>query len=160
MDFSRFVPVFMLVAALMLAGCANPVKPGGGVNNTTIPQGNGAGIPNPASVYCAQHNGTSEIRSGPEGQFGVCAFSDGAMCEEWAYQRGECSREKPNFCESDADCACGVHISTRDCFYGQKEFVDAGQQCPDFCNGIAAHLEIKCEKNQCTQVRKDAQQEK
>ena len=27
-------------------------------------------------------------------------------------------------CVKDSDCACGVHIETGDCFYGNKDFVD------------------------------------
>lgn len=47
-------------------------------------------IPNPASVYCIQNNGTLEIRENEKGQYGVCIFPDGSECEEWAYYRGEC----------------------------------------------------------------------
>ena len=138
------------MSVILLCGCVNPVVPVTAGNNTS-----GTGIPNPASAFCAQNGGTHEIRNGPGGQYGVCAFSDGAECEEWAYQRGECSPGKPNYCDSDSDCACGVHVETRDCFYGQKEFVDVSQQCPDYCNGIAAHLEITCVQNQCKQVQKE-----
>lgn len=50
------------------------------------------GIANPASVYCIKNGGNLEIRQDEEGnQYGVCLFSDGSECEEWAYFRGECS---------------------------------------------------------------------
>ena len=50
------------------------------------------GLPNPASAYCVQQGGTSEIRTDSEGgQYGVCIFQDGSECDEWAYFRGECS---------------------------------------------------------------------
>lgn len=55
------------------------------------------------------------------------------------------------FCSTDADCACGVHVSTGDCFYGNSAFVNVEQQCPDFCEGIGAHLEIVCQQNRCIQ---------
>jgi hypothetical protein len=55
------------------------------------------------------------------------------------------------YCRTDRDCSCGVRISTGDCFYGNKDFVDSSRQCPDFCNGIAANLVIKCANNECTQ---------
>lgn len=46
---------------------------------------------NPASQYCVQNGGESEIRNNPDGsQYGVCKFSDGSECDEWAYYRGEC----------------------------------------------------------------------
>jgi uncharacterized protein len=153
------MPKFAILAAMsmliiLLAGCLGPVAPPS--NNTTVPPGNNTtGIPNPASQFCVQHNGTLQIKTETGGQYGVCSFPGGAKCEEWAFFRGECGPDKPNFCDADSACGCGVHRETRDCFYGQMEFVDEMQQCPDFCNGIAAHLEIKCAQHQCTQVQKD-----
>ena len=50
-------------------------------------------IPNPASVYCEENNGTLEIRTSSDGsQSGYCIFYDGSECEEWIYYRGECIR--------------------------------------------------------------------
>lgn len=54
-------------------------------------------------------------------------------------------------CSADSDCACGRHIATGDCFYGNKNYVNVSDQCPDFCNGIAANLEIRCIDNECRQ---------
>ena len=49
------------------------------------------GIPNPASVYCAQNGNKLEICTAADGsQSGVCVFPDGNTCDEWAYFRGEC----------------------------------------------------------------------
>lgn len=62
----------------------------------------------------------------------------------------EISTEK--YCEKDEDCACGVHKTTRDCFYGNKNYVDTTQQCPDFCAGITGQLQIKCINNECKQI--------
>jgi putative hemolysin len=46
------------------------------------------GMPNPASVHCTQQGGRLEIRTNKDGgQFGVCLFSDGRQCEEWALLR-------------------------------------------------------------------------
>jgi len=48
-------------------------------------------MPNPASVYCVQQGNTLEIRTADDGsQSGICVFSDGSSCDEWAYYRGEC----------------------------------------------------------------------
>ena len=33
-------------------------------------------LANPASVFCAQSGGKSEIRRGPRGQYGVCRLPD------------------------------------------------------------------------------------
>jgi putative hemolysin len=54
----------------------------------TAPQAN---IPNPASVYCSQNGNKLEIRTAADGsQNGICIFSDGSSCDEWAYFRGVC----------------------------------------------------------------------
>jgi len=48
-------------------------------------------MPNPASVNCKQNGNQLEIHTADDGgQTGVCVFSDGSTCEEWAYFRGEC----------------------------------------------------------------------
>jgi putative hemolysin len=49
-----------------------------------------AGLPNPASAYCEEQGGRVEMRSNDEGVYGVCVFTDGSECDEWAYWRGEC----------------------------------------------------------------------
>jgi putative hemolysin len=64
----------------------------GGVVWFAMNRQTGAGMPNPASVYCAEQGGTLEIRSDSAGnQYGMCLFSDGRECEEWAlFQDGVC----------------------------------------------------------------------
>jgi putative hemolysin len=44
-------------------------------------------LANPASVFCVQSGGKSEIRTGPRGQYGVCRLPDGRVVEEWSYYR-------------------------------------------------------------------------
>ncbi len=51
--------------------------------------GVGAGVANPASVYC------TELGYVVEG--GSCKFSDGTSCEPWAFFRGECGASH-SFC--------------------------------------------------------------
>jgi putative hemolysin len=54
----------------------------------TAPQAN---MPNPASVYCEQNGNKLEIQTASDGsQNGICVFTDGSTCDEWAYFRGEC----------------------------------------------------------------------
>lgn len=52
------------------------------------------GIASPASVFCIENNGNSEIRSDSNGnKIGICTFNlngKKSECEEWAYFRGEC----------------------------------------------------------------------
>ena len=44
-------------------------------------------LANPASVFCAQSGGKSEICKGPRGQYGVRRLPDGRVVDEWAYFR-------------------------------------------------------------------------
>jgi len=44
-------------------------------------------LANPASAFCAQSGGKSEIRNGPRGQYGVCRLPDGHVVDEWRYFR-------------------------------------------------------------------------
>ena len=64
----------------------------------------------------------------------------------------ECRTQMKMFCEQDNDCACGKDIETGNCFYGNKNYVEVSEQCPDFCTGIAGNLIIKCVDNTCTQI--------
>ena len=50
----------------------------------------GAGLANPASVYCLEQGGTLDMREESAGTVGYCRFADGSECEEWAFFRGEC----------------------------------------------------------------------
>lgn len=66
----------------------------------------------------------------------------------------------PSWCQVDSDCVCGgIDKNTGECFVGnlayQKEFVDMSRDCPDFCTGIAGHLETKCVNNVCQNVPRD-----
>ncbi len=49
------------------------------------------GMANPATVYCEEQGGDVEMRTGENGMVGICHFSDGSTCEEWAFFRGECA---------------------------------------------------------------------
>ena len=54
-------------------------------------------LANPASVYCQDHGGQSKIITANDGsQSGVCIFSNGNQCDEWAFYRGECSPNQQN----------------------------------------------------------------
>ena len=71
----------VVISLVWLGGCSNQ-------------SGNSMQIANPSSVYCENHNGTLEIRTAADGgQVGYCKFSNGKECEEWAFYRGECSKE-------------------------------------------------------------------
>jgi len=71
-------------------------------------------MPNPASAFCEENEGTLEIREDESGgQVGYCVFEDGSECEEWEFLEGDCQpgdsledeAELPNpasaFCEEN-----------------------------------------------------------
>ncbi|MCL5017598.1 MAG: DUF333 domain-containing protein [Patescibacteria group bacterium] len=61
------------------------------------------GIANPAAVYCIDQGFEEKIMNDQNGgQYGVCIFSDGSSCDEWAYYRGEC---KPTTASSTINVA-------------------------------------------------------
>ena len=73
--------LFVLVGILACASCSPKV-------GSPTPEAN---MPNPASVHCEQNGGKLELRQDDSGGvFGVCIFTDGSECEEWAYFRDEC----------------------------------------------------------------------
>lgn len=92
----------------------------------TVPQGktpepaatneSPANMPNPASVHCVQNGNKLEIRTADDGgQIGLCVFSDGSTCDEWAYFRGECGTEiqvnpKPNQTTEPTSNASGGYM--------------------------------------------------
>lgn len=73
----------MLVA--ILAACGAPAQPTRAP--TSAPS---AGMANPASVFCQQNGGKTEIRKTAQGEVGYCVFPDKSECEEWMFMRGEC----------------------------------------------------------------------
>lgn len=58
---------------------------------------NRIGLPNPASIYAHLQGYRVEIRTRPEGQYGVVIFPDGQECGEWAFYRGECGSQYRKF---------------------------------------------------------------
>lgn len=59
---------------------------------TPCPEKKSTQMANPASTYCVENGGKSEIRTATDGsQTGYCKFDDGSECEEWAFFRKECN---------------------------------------------------------------------
>jgi len=96
-------------AGLITAGCtqqtttsvpsttATTAAPAG----TGSAPGNQTGMANPASVNCGNIGGTTEIKTTADGsQYGMCTFTNGTSCEEWALYRGE-------------GCKAGAEVSTK-----------------------------------------------
>jgi putative hemolysin/predicted secreted protein len=64
-------------------GCNSGVEP-------AVTTGAAIGMANPASVYCGEAGGKTEIRTDASGgQYGMCTFENGTSCEEWALFRKE-----------------------------------------------------------------------
>ena len=90
--------ILTLVISFFLVGCLAKEVPtnqatnqatGEGIEEETEP---GVGLANPAAVYCQKQGGQNETRSDEDGnQYGICKFSDGSECGNWAYFRGECA---------------------------------------------------------------------
>jgi putative hemolysin len=57
------------------------------IGGLTVSPATAWALANPASVFCVNSGGKSEIRNGPRGQYGVCRLPDGRVVEEWAYFR-------------------------------------------------------------------------
>lgn len=82
-NWSNLVIVVFVIILIILISLTSKffLKP----NNTSTTQ-----IANPASVNCTKNGGKLSIVDESEGQVGMCTLSDGTLCEEWAYFRGEC----------------------------------------------------------------------
>jgi uncharacterized protein len=83
-----------IVAGLLVAGCTQQTTPV--QTPTTTPtirvtaSPTSASIANPASVNCGKVGGTLEIKKDIAGnEYGMCNFSNGTTCEEWALFRNE-----------------------------------------------------------------------
>ena len=48
-------------------------------------------LANPASVNCINAGGKLIMNRHAKGEYGMCQLPSGAVCEEWALFRGECS---------------------------------------------------------------------
>ena len=76
-----FYALFIMLGILFLVSCSPK-------QNSPSAQPNMA---NPASVHCEQNSGKLELSQDANGGVtGKCNFSDGSVCEEWAYFREEC----------------------------------------------------------------------
>jgi putative hemolysin len=49
------------------------------------------GMANPASVFCKENGGQSQMQKDEKGEYANCIFPNGQKCEEWTLFRGECA---------------------------------------------------------------------
>ncbi len=79
----------LLVLVILVSGCTQQALTPPGTQTPTASQ-TIIGMPNPASVYCGQAEGTLEIKKDNSGnEYGMCTFKNGTSCEEWALFRNE-----------------------------------------------------------------------
>ena len=84
------------------------------------PESKTAQIANPASVYCEQNGGKSEIRTAINGsQSSYCKFDDGSECDEWAYFRNECGNKNADW-HTYKNNEYGFEITFTDAWKGYK----------------------------------------
>lgn len=86
------VIIVVVLVLLIVKFFANSNQPAPMTKPTTEITPN-AQIANPASLNCINNGGKLSIVDKPEGQVGMCTFSDGTVCEEWAYFRGQCQKK-------------------------------------------------------------------
>jgi len=133
MKSNKFLIFVVVVVISVLAAC----KP---VDESPA---SGSQMVNPASAYCEQTGNRHEIQTAADGsQTGVCYFTDGSSCDEWAYFRGECgpaakvdSTIDPTV-ESTKDAHGGyMEPGTSEAFvdwWGVIKSTDAGAQYDDY----------------------------
>ncbi len=86
---------------------------------------------------------------------GNCSSLSYSVCED---KKCIIPEKSKSYCITDSDCACGgIDSITKNCFIGNKDYYDSSyvnksSQCPDFCNGIAGNLELRCDNNKCIQI--------
>ena len=134
-----------LILLLLTSSCAG--QPATGTPTpSTAPSTTGAGLANPAAVYCeSQGYKLQPVITADGSQAAICIFPDGSQCDEWAYFRGECgpATAVPQT-ENKAVEACKVVV-------GRDTGIDPGQitlsslekiTWPNSCLGIPAQDEI------------------
>ncbi len=85
--FNKCLILLVLISLLLITGCKKVNSP------VESQQPEKVQLPNPASAYCLEQGGRSEIRTAEDGsQSGFCIFEDGTECAEWQFFRGECFR--------------------------------------------------------------------
>jgi predicted secreted protein/putative hemolysin len=87
--YSGFIGLgIILTLFLLAAGCTQPATLPG--TQTPVITQTSTSMANPASVSCVQSGGALEINKDTSGnEYGMCTFTNGTSCEEWALFRGE-----------------------------------------------------------------------
>jgi putative hemolysin len=115
MKTSSILLVLVIAVVMMTAGCtsnqpaATATKVATEVATPAVPA-QSTGLANPASVYCGQVGGKTEIKKDATGaEYGICTFPNGSSCEEWALYRGECTPTPSKVANLTADVKTAVN---------------------------------------------------
>lgn len=144
------IMIVLSLGILILSGCQQPITP------TTECQADSDCVPDQC---CQATDCIPASQKLPCGELCSVICKPGTMdCGgSCTCDNGQCTphiklKVTQTSCAVNSDCACGRNIVTGDCFYGNKDYVNVSQQCPDYCTGIAGNFEIQCLNNTCTQV--------
>lgn len=132
------VTVIVIAARVIFSFYSNrtpPIQP-----SATPSPTQSATLANPASVYCQEQGGRSQIITAADGsQSGDCVFSDGSKCDEWAFFRHECQKGgQANFSQQGKYLVVdgrpvfsyqepGKPVVRLDIFFGVESVCDFGQ---------------------------------
>ncbi|WP_111859117.1 I78 family peptidase inhibitor [Acinetobacter sp. CFCC 10889] len=100
--------VFLAIIAASLSACAVVSNQQSQSSNQDAPPS--IGMANPASKYCVEQGGRSEIVKEAQGEVGYCHLKDGQKVEEWALFR-----------QSQAQC---IDVEAKK-LIGQSDLADA-----------------------------------
>ena len=87
---AALLSIVVLLGAGLVAGCAANQAAIAVPTQPAAKPAESSQLANPASTNCIDKGGRLEIVKGQSGESGMCVFSDGSRCEEWAFFRGEC----------------------------------------------------------------------
>src|SRR5450756_584944 len=81
----------MILGLFFWSSCTMEATPLGTPVPTRAATISSLSIANPAAAFCQQKGYRDELITNSDGsQSGVCVFSDGSQCDDWAFLRGEC----------------------------------------------------------------------
>lgn len=141
----------VLSFGILLCGCSH-----NSVIQKTEPR---LGLANPASTFCLEQGGESEIRDEEKGQIGYCHLSDGTEIEEWKFfrenneQKKEIARPQiPEGCETWFDGCNNCKVSSNGLFACTRMFCAPGTMEEAKCIKFAeeALMDKKEELRICT----------
>lgn len=107
--------IAVTLVVLLMASCQ------GGSNGSTDEPG--AGVANPASVYCVELGYQLEIRDTDAGQEGVCIYPDGNECDEWDFLAGRCGQQY-SFCQQNGGVLTDNGTNVGTCIFQDESTCD------------------------------------